>query len=92
MKYEVVGVERKIGDFKPQDKPGTAYHYDNINLHCLKKNAKVHGYEVQTVKIKSEEGVELIADVGGEVKNLVGHVFDFEFTRFGKVSAYERVK
>ena len=47
---------------------------------------------MQTVKIKSEEAAELIADVGGEVKNLVGHVFDFEFTRFGKVSAYEMVK
>ena len=30
--------------------------------------------------------------VGGDMRGLVGHVFDFDFSKFGKMVAFELVK
>ena len=30
MLYQVIGVQHKVGEFTPQDRPGTKLHYDNI--------------------------------------------------------------
>ena len=35
MLYQVIGVERKTGDFTPKDEPDKKIHYDNIVFHCV---------------------------------------------------------
>lgn len=91
MKYEVVGAQRKVGDFTPKGKD-VAYHYDNVNLHCVCKNLDVVGHAVREIKLKSENAADLIAICGGTLESVVGHVIDFEFGSYGKVVNYEFVK
>ena len=35
MLYQVIGVERKEGEFTPQDKPNQKIHYDNVVFHVV---------------------------------------------------------
>ena len=35
MLYQVIGVERKTGDFTPRDGSNLQIHYDNIVFHCV---------------------------------------------------------
>ncbi|WP_443736982.1 hypothetical protein [Treponema sp.] len=92
MKCTIIGVERRTGSFKPKDKPNTVIQFDNFNLHCVCKDMKVIGSAVTTVKIKAEDAGELIAAVGGHPEDLVNHVVDFDFDRFGKVLDFEVLK
>lgn len=92
MKCAIVGVERRTGQFSPKDRPGETINFDNFVLHALCKDRKVQGQAVTSVKMKAEDAAELVAAVGGEPANLVGHAIDFDFDRFGKVMDYEIVK
>lgn len=89
MKVQVLGVERRTGVFKPKDRPGTEYNYDNLMLHEVHRSIKVTGNATGTVKLKMEEAAQLIAEVGGDPAALVGKTVDFEFDRFGKVLDYQ---
>ena len=85
MLYQVIGVERKEGEFTPQDKPNQKIHYDNIVFHVvgLKKTIGVTGQSAEQLSIKT---------VGGKIEQAVGRQFDFE-TRYGnKIRAWELVK
>ena len=90
MKYEVVGIQRKTGVFTNKD-TGKSYNYDNLNLHCFCKNMDVTGCAVREVKLPVEKAGELVAAVGGDWKNIVGHTIDMEFGAYGKLVAYELV-
>lgn len=91
MKLQVIGIERKTGTFENKD-TGKTYDYDNFNLHCVGKNMKVSGQCVREVKLKVPEAAELVAAVGGDANQIVGHVVDFEFGSYGKVVSYDLVK
>lgn len=92
MKCTVIGVQRKTGQFEAKDNPGKTIAYDNIVMHVVHKDLHVYGDAVETVSVKASDAGELIAAVGGDKNNLVGHVFDFDFTRYGKFAAFELVK
>ena len=91
MKCQIVGVQRKTGSFTPKDR-NEKVDYDNIVMHCVHKDMHVAGDAVDTVSVKASEAGELIAAVGGDMRGLVGHVFDFDFSKFGKMVAFELVK
>ena len=91
MKCQVIGVQRKTGSFTPKDK-NEAISFDNIVMHCVHKDMNVFGDSVDTVPVKAVDAEELVASVGGDMKNLVGHVFDFDFNRYGKLVSFELVK
>ena len=94
MLYQVIGVQRKTGEFTPQDKPGTLVHFDNVVFHCvgLKKEVGVTGQAAKQLSIKTVDSAEIVEAVGGQMENVVGRQFDFE-TRYGtKISAWELVK
>lgn len=94
MLFQVIGVERKQGDFEPKDRPGQKFHYDNIVFHCvgLKKTIGVTGQPVEKLSIKTVDCAEIIEAIGGDVANAVGHQFEFD-TRYGsKIRAWELVK
>lgn len=91
MKYQVIGVQRKTGDFSPKDKPGTTYHYDNFVLHCVGKNMSVSGQICEQLKVKAESAGQLLAEVGGAPENLIGHIYDFD-VNFGRIVNYELLK
>ncbi len=90
MKATVIGVQHKEGTFT--NTAGKTYDFNNINLHCVTKNLEVTGESVEVLKVKSEHMGELIAQVGGDYKKLVGHVFDVSLGAYGKVVAIELVK
>lgn len=94
MLYQVIGVERKEGEFTPQDKLNQKIHYDNIVFHVvgLKKSIGVTGQIAEQLSIKTVDVGEIVEAVGGKVENAVGRQFDFE-TRYGnKIRAWELVK
>ena len=91
MKCQIVGVQRKTGSFTPKDR-NEKVDYDNIVMHCVHKDMHVACDAVDTVSVKASEAGELIAAVGGDMRGLVGHVFDFDFSKFGKMVAFELVK
>ena len=92
MLYQVIGVERKVGEFTPQDKPDQEIHYDNIHVVGLKKTIGVTGQSAEQLSIKTVDAGEIVEAVGGKVENAVGRQFDFE-TRYGnKIRAWELVK
>lgn len=92
MKCTVIGVQQKIGQFTPKDQPGKVINFDNLVMHVVHKDMHVFGDAVETVSMKSADAGELIAAVGGEKNNLVGHVFDFDFNRFGKLTSFDLLK
>lgn len=94
MLYQVIGVERKVGEFTPKDKPDQEIHYDNIVFHVvgLKKSIGVTGQIAEQLSIKTVDAGEIVEAVGGKVENAVGRQFDFE-TRYGnKIRTWELVK
>lgn len=94
MLYQVIGVERKEGEFTPQDKPNQKIHYDNVVFHVvgLKKTIGVTGQVADQLSIKTVDSGEIVDAVGGDLANVVGLQFDFE-TRYGnKIRAWELVK
>lgn len=94
MLYQVIGVERKEGEFTPQDKPNQKIHYDNVVFYVvgLKKTIGVTGQVADQLSIKTVDSGEIVDAVGGDLANVVGRQFDFE-TRYGnKIRAWELVK
>ena len=94
MLYQVIGVERKTGEFTPQDKPGTLVHFDNFVFHSvgMMKEIGVTGQAAEQLSIKTVDSAEIIEAVGGKIENVIGRQFNFE-TRYGnKIRAWELVK
>lgn len=94
MLYQVIGVERKQGEFTPQDKPNQEIHFDNIVFHVvgLKKTIGVTGQIAEQLSIKTVDAAEIVEAVGGKIEQAVGRQFDFE-TRYGnKIRTWELVK
>lgn len=90
MKLQVIGIQRKTGQFTNKDN-GITYDFDNFNFHCVGKSMEVTGNCVREVKIKVSDAAGLIAEIGGDPNNLLGHTIDFEFGGYGKVINYELV-
>lgn len=91
MKYQVLGLERRTGEFVPRD-GGNAIAYDNYILHCVRNDRRVYGQAVEQVKVKVSDIGEMIAAVGGKAEQMVDHVFDFEMNRYGKILNWELLK
>ena len=70
MLYQVIGVERKEGEFTPQDKPNQKIHYDNIVFHVvgLKKTIGVTGQSAEQLSIKTVDAGEIVEAVGGKIE------------------------
>lgn len=92
MKIQVIGIERKTGDFSPKDKPEANYHFDNFVLHSVGQKLGVAGQTAMQLSLKVEHAGELIAQVGGEPKNLIGHVLDVDVLYGKKIVAVEILK
>ena len=94
MLYQVIGVQHRVGEFTPQDRPGTKLHYDNIVFHCvgLKKTIGVNGQTAEQLSIKTVDSGEIVEALGGSIEAAVGRQFDFD-TRYGnKIRSWELVK
>ena len=79
MLYQVIGVERKTGDFTPKDEPDKKIHYDNIVFHCV------------TIKVVDSADLLGSVDAMEDLSKVIGHQFDFD-VGFGKIKSWELVK
>ena len=95
MLYQVIGVERKTGDFTPRDGSNRQIHYDNLVLHSvtLKRLVGCAGQKVEQCSIKVVDSADLLESVGAmeDFSKVIGHQFDFE-TSYGKIKSWELVK
>ena len=96
MLYQVIGVERKTGDFTPKDEPLTSeIHYDNIVFHCvtLKRLVGCAGQKAEQCSIKVVDSADLLGSVDAmeDLSKVIGHQFDFD-VGFGKIKSWELVK
>lgn len=91
MKLQVIGYERKTGTFENKE-TGKTYPFDNFNLHCIGRHMSVAGNCVREVKLKVSDAAQLIADIGGDINQIVGRWIDFDFGAYGKVTNYELVQ
>lgn len=92
MKCKIIGVQRKSGKFKPQDEPGTVIPYDNLMLHAITNERAITGHGCKVVKMKMADAADLIAECGGAIDTIVGHVVDIEFGKYDKVANWEVVE
>lgn len=87
MLYQVIGVERKTGDFTPRDGSNRQIHYDNLVLHSvtLKRLVGCAGQKAEQCSIKVVDSADLLEAVGAmdDFSKVVGHQFDFE-TSYGE--------
>ena len=95
MLYQVIGVERKTGDFTPRDGSNRQIHYDNIVFHCvtLKRLVGCAGQKAEQCSIKVVDSADLLGFVGAmdDFSKVIGHQFDLE-TSYGKIKSWELVK
>ena len=95
MLYQVIGVERKTGDFTPRDGSNRQIHYDNLVLHSvtLKRLVGCAGQKAEQCSIKVVDSADLLESVGAmdDFSKVIGHQFDFE-TSYGKIKSWELVK
>ena len=95
MLYQVIGVERKTGDFTPRDGSNRQIHYDNLVLHSvtLKRLVCCAGQKAEQCSIKVVDSADLLESVGAmdDFSKVIGHQFDFE-TSYGKIKSWELVK
>ena len=95
MLYQVIGVERKTGDFTPRDDSNRQIHYDNIVFHCvtMKRLVGCAGQKAEQCSIKVVDSADLLESVGAmdDFSKVIGHQFDFE-TSYGKIKSWELVK
>lgn len=95
MLYQVIGVERKTGDFTPRDGSNRQIHYDNLVLHSvtLKRLVGCAGQKAEQCSIKVVDSADLLDSVGAmdDFSKVIGHQFDFE-TSYGKIKSWELVK
>ena len=95
MLYQVIGVERKTGDFTPKDEPDKKIHYDNIVFHCvtLKRLVGCAGQKAEQCSIKVVDSADLLGSVDAmeALSKVIGHQFDFD-VGFGKIKSWELVK
>lgn len=95
MLYQVIGVERKTGDFTPRDGSNRQIHYDNLVLHSvtLKRLVGCAGQKAEQCSIKVVDSADLLESVGAmdDISKVIGHQFDFE-TSYGKIKSWELVK
>ena len=95
MLYQVIGVERKTGDFTPRDEPDKKIHYDNIVLHCvtLKRLVGCAGQKAEQCSIKVVDSADMLGSVDAmeDLSKVIGHQFDFD-VGFGKIKSWELVK
>ncbi len=95
MLYQVIGVERKTGDFTPKDKPDQKIHYDNIVFHCvtLKRLVGCAGQKAEQCSIKVVDSADLLGSVDAmdDLSKVIGRQFDFD-VGYGKIKSWELVK
>ena len=65
MLYQVIGVERKTGDFTPRDGSNRQIHYDNLVLHSvtLKRLVGCAGQKAEQCSIKVVDSADLLESV-----------------------------
>ena len=85
MLYQVIGVERKTGDFTPRDGSNRQIHYDNLVLHSvtLKRLVGCAGQKAEQCSIKVVDSADLLESVGAmdDFSKVIGHQFDFDQLR-----------
>ena len=95
MLYQVIGVERKTGDFTPRDGSNRQIHYDNLVLHSvtLKRLVGCAGQKAEQCSIKVVDSADLLDSVGAmdDLSKVIGHQFDLEVS-YGKIKSWELVK
>ena len=95
MLYQVIGVERKTGDFTPKDGSNRQIHYDNLVFHCvtLKRLVGCAGQKAEQLSIKVVDSADLMESVGAldDISKVIGHQFDLESV-FGNIKSWELVK
>lgn len=95
MLFQVIGVERKTGDFTPRDGSNRQIHYDNIVFHCvtLKRLVGCAGQKAEQCSIKVVDSADMLGSVGAteDLSKVIGHQFDLE-TSYGKIKSWELVK
>ena len=97
MKYEIVGIEHAVGDFTPTSgrNANTVQHYDVFRLHTLKNSKDAYGQITAVVRATPDQMGQIIADLGGNIADVPGHVLDMEVRNsFGKINLtdYEVVR
>ena len=97
MKYEIVGIEHAVGDFTPTSgkNANTVQHYDVYRLHTLKNSKDAYGQITAVVRATPDQMGQIIADLGGNIADVPGHVLDMEVRNsFGKINLtdYEVVR
>ena len=95
MLYQVIGVERKTGDFTPKDGSNRQIHYDNLVFHCvtLKRLVGCAGQKAEQLSIKVVDSADLMESVGAldDISKVIGHQFNLDSV-FGKIKSWELVK
>lgn len=82
MKYDIIGVERRNGEYEGK-------LYDNTYLHTVSSSLKVIGSKTETIKMKTSEFNELLKDNGWTSKDLIGKSADVTFDRYQRVEYFE---
>ena len=92
MLYQVIGVERKTGDFTPRDGSNLQIHYDNIVFHCvtLKRLVGCAGQKAEQCAIKVVDSADMVGAMD-DLSKVIGHQFDLEVS-YGKIKSWELVK
>ena len=82
MKYDIVGIERRAGEYEGRP-------YDNTYFHALSPDLKVIGTKTSTIKMRTSEFNELLKDNGWTGKDLIGKSADVTFDRYQRVEYFE---
>ena len=82
MNYEIVGIERKQGDY--QGAP-----YDNTLLHTLSLNVNVAGRKTDIIKVKTPVFQTVLKNCGCGSNDLLGKTADITFDKYSNLEYFE---
>lgn len=82
MKYEIVGAQRKSGEYEGRP-------YDNTYLHVLNVNPNVTGRQAGTVKLKTSAFGNIMQEHGISANDLLGRTVNIAFDQYRNVESVE---
>lgn len=82
MKFEIVGVQRKKGEYE-------GHAYDNHNLYVLSIDPNVTGKLAGSIKIKTPAFSAILQDNGISAADLLGKTVNISFDQYRNVESIE---
>lgn len=82
MNYEIMGIQRKQGEYGGRP-------YDNTILHTLSSNVNVTGKQADTIKVKTTVFQNILKNCGCTPNDLLGKTADIAFDRYGTLEYFD---